>query len=93
MPAYAYPIKIERERKTFTYYDTHEFNADELTVSDLQAIAGDNPFTVEREEECGVYYIIDVKKQRVESDEEYDKRIKKQEAYMAEYERRQKLKA
>lgn len=96
MPAYAYPIKIDRNRKIFTENVYHTLSDEWMTLADIKDLVGDNRFSIEAGCEENVVeqsIILCVEKERVETDEEYESRIQQEEAYMAEYERRQKLKA
>lgn len=87
MPAYAYPILIRRENLQVHFLEERLIESDRLTLADLQ-FAGADKFTVsEAEDQAG--YLVSVSRSRLETDEERDLRVAREEAYMAEYRRRQ----
>jgi hypothetical protein len=45
MPAYAYPIKINKRRQRVNFTEIHAFASNEFTLADLQ-FAGDDPFQI-----------------------------------------------
>lgn len=92
MPAYAYPIKVDRNRKIFTENVYHALSDELMTLADIKDLVGDNRFSIEAGCEENVVeqsVILCVRKEREETDEEYESRIQREEAYMAEYKRRQ----
>lgn len=86
MPAYAYLININYEKAKFSIDKSHEFDDSGLTIKRLEPIVGDHVFNVEegRWGDCTVHWT----EYRLETDEEYARRIAKQEAYNAEVLRR-----
>lgn len=96
MPAYAYPIHIDRNKKVFVENVYHTLDDELMTLADMKELVGDNKFSIQAGCEENVIeqsVVLCVQKERVETDEEYSNRIRKQEAYMAEYKRLQKPKA
>lgn len=92
MPAYAYPIKVDRNRKIFTENVYHALSDELMTLADIKDLVGDNRFSIEAGCEENVVeqsVILCVRKEREETDEEYESRIQREEAYMEEYKRRQ----
>ncbi|UYZ60067.1 hypothetical protein [Hymenobacter latericus] len=89
MPAFAYPIKINRSKEVIPATFTEYTDSTRLTLKELEPIVGANPFSVS-EDTSG--YRIEVYATRLETDEEYNARISRQEAYMAEYNRRKQAK-
>lgn len=95
MPAYAYPIKVDREKKTITYWEDHNIDEDRLTLALLAPIVGEWTFTIsEREVDTGIGsmpdegYTVSVFKSRQETDEELKARVCREESYMSEYNKR-----
>ncbi len=88
MPAYAYAIEIKRQNLPIRYDEIVEIEKDALTLADL-GFVGEAPFSV-REKECGGY-TVSVSRTRYETDDERDARVAREEAYMAEYNRRKGL--
>lgn len=86
MPAYAYPIRINRNREMVRFEENVTLQDDWLTLPAL-AFVGNDTFTV-GQDECGLW-VICVNRQRPETDEEMNARIARGESYMAEYNRRQ----
>jgi hypothetical protein len=97
MPAYAYSIKINRNRERIYFDETVRIESDSLALADL-AFVGDDFFTIcEGEAETGIGcfasgYVIRVSRSRMETDDEMNTRISRGESYMAEYNRRKALK-
>lgn len=90
MPAYVYPIKIDRNRKNFTENVYHTLSDELMTLADIKDLVGDNRFSIEagcEENMVEQSVILCVLKEREETDKEYESRIQREEAYMAEYER------
>lgn len=93
MPPYAYPIKINREKQVIRFHEHKGIESNSLTLEDLQFVGQDKFSICEKEVETGIGcypegYIITVYRSRLETDEEYNKRIASEEAYMAEYNKR-----
>lgn len=85
MPAYAYPIKINREKQIIHFDEEREIESNSLTLAALQFI-GDDPFSVHENEWGG--YTISVSRSRLETDVECHTRVAREESYMAEYRKR-----
>ena len=88
MPAYAYPIKINRKYKIVNFEETKTIQDNILTLKDLR-FTGDDPFSVTRDEYD--YHEITVYRNRHETKTEHDARVAQEEAYMAEYNKRKSL--
>jgi len=85
MGAYMYPIKIHREKINVQTEEVVILDGPYLSLSILQFV-GDSLF--DAEERPGVGYKITVYRNREETNKELSVRIAKQEAYMAEYNKR-----
>lgn len=98
MAAYAYPIKINRRKERIDYSEEKIIESDEITLDDLSFV-GKNSFSVypnEADSGIGTFsrgYRIVVHKSRMETDVERDKRVSKEESYMAEFNRRKNNKS
>lgn len=90
MPAYAYPITIELNKKAIAYDTQHEIDASSLTLDMLRPIVGTHRFTVKDADWSG--YVITVHQSRLETDDEQAARIAKEQRYMDEYHKRHKEK-
>jgi hypothetical protein len=82
MPAYAYPITVHRSRLQVRFEDVKEFDSDFLTLADLQFV-GEDSFYVNARDNGG--YRITVSRSRLETVEERNSRVAKEESYMTEY--------
>lgn len=88
MPAYAYAININRDKKTI-HEDKEEIIEGPLSIAKLSPVVGDNSFTVsERDWQDGGGYLITIHIKRLETDIELAARVAKEERYMEEYNRR-----
>ncbi len=85
MGAYMYPIEINRKRQTIAFQEIKELENDSLTLEDLQFV-GDDCFSVEPGEFRG--HIVIVSRNRLETDNEFETRIAREESYMTEYNKR-----
>jgi hypothetical protein len=75
MPAYAYPITIDRRFKKINFDEIREFDSDLLTLEDLQ-FCGDDPFSISKKDwRDGGGYILNVSRTRKETEEERSIRI------------------
>ena len=90
MPAYAYPIHIDYNRRIIDYTTEHEITSITMTVEDL-AFTDGLPFYISANGIEG--YTVYVDRTRQETEAEYNVRIKRDEDYMKEYNRRKALKA
>jgi hypothetical protein len=90
MPAYAYPINIDRNNKEIQYTDRYELDNDSLVISDLSSIVGNDRFSIDSEELLDGY-VVTVYRSKLESDEVRDKRVAKEVRYMEEYTRRKAI--
>jgi hypothetical protein len=92
MPAYAYPITIKRERQKVRYSKTIELDDHVLTLGILsKLVTPDERFCIVETDE-GLYSrtILSISGFRLETDEELADRVKKEESYMIEYNKRHK---
>jgi hypothetical protein len=80
-----YPIVIKREKQIVRFDEVVKIEDNGLTIAALQFV-GEDRFTVFSDNYDG--YIIRVQRTRLETDEERDARVSREEAYMAEYHRR-----
>ena len=87
MPPYAYPIKIDRKRQKIAFQENKTFE-NMLTLADLKFV-GNDPFSVDRDGHG--YHEITVYRNRLETDQERDIRVAREESYMKEYNRRHQL--
>lgn len=95
MPAYAYAIPINRNKEIIVENIFHTLDDEMMTLEDMKELVGDNKFSIQAGCEENVIeqsVVLCIRTEREETDAEYASRIRKQEAYMAEYKRRQKLK-
>lgn len=89
MSAYAYPIIIDYDKKTINETEIYYIEEDVITIKVLSDIVGENKFSIlEKEVPSDPAYKIEVYHSRLETDKEYNERIKKEESYMAEYNKR-----
>jgi hypothetical protein len=89
MPAYAYPITIDRNKKTFQDTKTVRLDDKPLTIEKLAKVVGTNKFSIEPIGwELGGGYEVSINVTRVETDKQLANRVAKEEKYMAEYNRR-----
>ena len=93
MPAYAYPIQIKRERQKVRYHKSIKLeNEGIFTIDELsKLVTHDERFSiVEREYNSmfGKDIFLSITGERLETDEELNARIEKEEKYMAEYNKR-----
>ena len=88
MPAYAYPIKIKKARQTIHFDETKRLENDCLTLADLQFVGADDFSICLPDDDWATGYIVNVSRTRLETDEERNNRVQKEESYMAEYTRR-----
>ena len=90
MPAYAYPIKVNRRRQTIQFDETKRIESDSLILEDFKFV-GDDAFSISLPDDWGGFnsgYIISVSRSRLETIEERNNRIAKEESYMVEYNKR-----
>lgn len=95
MPAYAYPIKINRKREKVCFDEIKEIDSNSLTLKDLEFV-GEDCFSITenkwRQSEESQFppdgYTISVSRARPETDEEMNYRISRAESYMVEYNKR-----
>lgn len=85
MPAYAYAIKIDRNRQTVSETLHRKLPDEELSLSDLRdlGVKETDTFYIASDEKTMLIY-----RKRPETDEEMSKRIAKEENYMKEYNKR-----
>lgn len=88
MPAYAYAIGIKRARQRIKYTDEIRIEKDTLTLAELAAIGDDEFAIIEHDWREGGGYTFSVSRSRLETDEERDARVSREEAYMTEYNKR-----
>ena len=93
MPAYAYPISINRDNVEIRTEEVQHILSESLTLDMLQFVGTDEFFIESREWRDGGGYIVTVMRVRRETDAERDARVVKQDAYMVEYNRRKGLNA
>ena len=84
MPAYMYPININRKPKTICYRETKVIEVDFLNLNDL-AFVGSDRFEIEQ---IPFGYEITVYRTKLETKKQMQDRIKREEAYMVEYNKR-----
>lgn len=84
---YMYSIRITRTKKRVSTEHQHTLGQDALTIAGLQEIVGEYLFEVEKDEYN--QYVVTVYSWRLETDEEQNARIAKEEAYMVKYHKRQ----
>ena len=81
MGAYMYPIVINRERSFIPYERCYKLTDLELTLNELKFYVKKNEsFFIDSEA-----YVIYVRGKRLETDEEMNERIAKEELYMKNY--------
>ena len=89
MAPYAYAIKIDYNKKELTTTSAHLIPDGVLNIEKLKKFVGDNDFYFETDEsDFGSRLLLTIIYKRLETDEEYAKRIESEEAYMAEYRKR-----
>lgn len=85
-----YPIKIERLPQYILLEEYHVFPSNKFRLSDLNFV-GDRSFTIEQIESDGSSgCVVTVERVRLETDLEVAARVAKEEAYMKEYNKRNK---
>lgn len=100
MPAYAYRIIVKKQKQRVNDNKTFIIEGDSLTLDALReaGIAEGETFSIsETTHNSGIEsysegYEINVQRTRLETKEERDTRVAKEESYMAEYNRRKALK-
>lgn len=95
MPAYAYPIIIKEEKQIVISTESFEITDDWMTLKDLQKLVKPEDkfyFYADAEEGFTARIFIEIRRTRLETDQEQAKRVSREKAYMAEYNRRQKNK-
>lgn len=80
-----YPIRVDKKRQTIDFDETVFIDSNSLTLEALKFV-GEDAFSVHVDDYDG--YKISVSRSRLESEEERDIRVAKEEAYMAEYRKR-----
>jgi hypothetical protein len=81
MSAYAYAIKVNYEREIVSEYHQNQINAP-LTVDKIAKVVGEASFTIEEGDTVfDDSYTVSWYTQRLETDEEMQKRIEKGEKY------------
>jgi len=91
MAAYAYPIKINRRRQRIDYVDRRDVlvTGGYLTLSDLSFLNEDDSFSIAFVDTN--MYEVDILRSRLETKEERDTRVAREESYMTEYEKRRRM--
>lgn len=92
MGAYMYPIKVDKTRKVIKYVVSTDITDVKLTLDFLaKYIYKQEWFNITEYEEnqFGTTIMLNVHKQRKETDEEFNTRVNKELAYMVEYNKRQ----
>ena len=93
MPAYVYPILIDRNKKLIIKPNEIQLTSDLLSVEDIKEIVGSNKFWFEQNNsQYGTEVSLFYNESRMETDEEQALRIEKEEAYMIKYHEYQKEK-
>ena len=72
MPAYAYPIKIRKNKQWFYFDEIHELESNLLTLEALQFVGNDAFSICPPAEGFNSGYVINVSRSRLETDEERD---------------------
>jgi len=85
VPAYAYPIRVDKELKTIRFDEVKTLDDSGITLDDLKFTKGD-VFSIEEQDWGG--YIISVSRSKLETLKQRDIRVRKEESYMEEYNRR-----
>lgn len=90
MAAYAYPIRIERGFKTLT--ETREIEIEQpLTLDELMTyVEHDDKFSIIEGSVWQDGCVLVITSKRSETAEERDRRVEREERYMAEYNRKRK---
>ena len=85
MPAYAYPIKIQKSKRVIYYEDVKYINRDILSLKDLKFV-GNDIFIINGGDNGG--YEVTITRKRLETNAERKARVEREETYMKEYKKR-----
>lgn len=90
MNDYLYPIKIKKWPQVICFEEYHVFPIDQFKLSDLSFV-GEDSFAIDPIEGSAGCKVT-VERKRLETDSEMATRVAKEEAYMGEYNKRNKKK-